>query len=53
MLAGDLLALLIATFGVGAVVYYAKDEPRLGVLVKVLVSMILFLCVGFGILWIG
>jgi len=57
MLAGDFLALLIATFGVGAVVYYAKSvtnyEPRMGILVKVLISMIVFLWVGFGILWIG
>jgi hypothetical protein len=53
MLAGDFLALLIATFGVGAVVYYAKEEPRLRILTKVLISMIIFLWVGFGILWIG
>ena len=57
MLAGDFLALLIATFGVGVVVYYAKSvidyEPRMGILVKVLISMIVFLWVGFGILWIG
>jgi hypothetical protein len=57
MLAGDFLALLIATFGVGVVVYYAKSvtdyEPRMGILVKVLILMIVFLWVGFGILWIG
>jgi hypothetical protein len=57
MLAGDFLALLIATFGVGVVAYYAKSmknyEPHMGVLVKVLISMIIFLWVGFGVLWIG
>jgi hypothetical protein len=53
MLVSDLVALLIATFGVGVVIYYAKDEPRMRILTRVLISMIVFLWVGFGILWIG
>lgn len=53
MLAGDFLALLIATFGVAVVVFYAKDEPRMGVFTKILMSMILFLWVGFGLIWLS
>ena len=48
---GDLVALLIATFGVGVVVYYSREEERLQVFVRVLITMIIFLWVGAGLLW--
>ena len=51
MLAGDFLALLIATFGVAVTVFYAKDEPRMRIFTKVLVSMIIFLWAGAFLLW--
>lgn len=51
MLAGDFLALLIATFGVAMVLFYAKDEPRMRIFTRVLVTMIIFLWVGAGLLW--
>jgi hypothetical protein len=50
---GDLLALLIATFGVGAVIYYAKEEPRMRIVTRILISVIIFLWVGFGLLWLN
>ena len=53
MLVSDLVALLIATFAVGVVIYYAKDEPRMRILTRVLISMIIFLWAGVGLLWLS
>ena len=51
---GDLVALLIASFGVGVVAYYADTgDKKMSVLSRVLLSMIVFLWVGFGLLWIN
>ncbi len=48
---GDLLALIIATFGAGVVVYYADDRKEMRIVTRILVSVVLFLWVGFGLLW--
>lgn len=48
---GDLVALLIATFGVGMVTYYSRGEARMEIFVRVLITMIIFLWVGAGLLW--
>ena len=53
MLAGDFLALLIATFGAGVVTYYAKDEPRMRIITRILITVVIFLWVGFGLLWLS
>ena len=50
---GDVIGLLIATFGTGVVIYYAKDEPRMRIVTRVLISVIIFLWVGFGLLWLN
>ncbi len=48
---GDLLALIIVTFGTGVVVYYAADRKEMRIVTRILVSVVLFLWVGFGLLW--
>jgi hypothetical protein len=50
---GDVIGLLIATFGTGVVFYYAKDEPRMRIVTRILISVIIFLWVGFGLLWLS
>jgi len=50
---GDLLALLIATFGVGVVVYYADDSKVMRIVTRVLLTTIIFLWAGFGLLWLA
>jgi len=50
---GDLLALIIATLGVGAVVYYAGDRKEMRIVTKILISVIIFLWAGFGFLWLA
>jgi hypothetical protein len=50
---GDVIGLLIATFGTGVVFYYAKEEPRMRIVTRILISVIIFLWVGFGLLWLN
>jgi hypothetical protein len=51
---GDLVALVIASFGVGVVAYYTdSNDKKMSILSRVLLSMIVFLWVGFGLLWIN
>jgi hypothetical protein len=57
---GDLLALVIATLGTGVVLYYAecsKDDcgksKGMKIVTRVLLSTIVFLWIGFGLLWLS
>jgi len=50
---GDLLALLIATFGVGLVVFYTDESKPMRIISRLLMSLIVFLWVGFGLLWLA
>ena len=57
---GDLLALVIATLGTGLVLYYAEcskadygESKGMKVVTRVLLSIIVFLWIGFGLLWLS
>ena len=53
MLYADVLALVILSFGVGVVAYYADDSKGMSILTRVLLSMVVLLWVGFGLIWIN